>query len=306
MNGGRLEDSLIECKANWPGIDKARQLAAHANSARGEEIIWIVGIDEKARQITRPDPIDLANWWPEFSKAFDEVAPAINDHVINVGEGKTVTALVFSTDQTPYVVKTGAQDGRAEREVPIRSGTRTRSAKRYELVRLLHPASSVPNVALLWGILTAAPSERATGSLLLEAHMEMFVDQRTDEVLVFPYHRMWAAIRSIGPGKRGRKAIPLRLQVDELQHSEGYFKEIGVLNRRDGLVVAGPAGLNYFGKVSIPGRWKEDVVQVDTFQLQLSIGVAGTEKSIDLSHCLETRKKLIHPSSLAEWEYYRS
>lgn len=47
LAGGSVEDSRIECKSDWPSVDKVRQLAGHANAARGETIIWIIGIDEK-------------------------------------------------------------------------------------------------------------------------------------------------------------------------------------------------------------------------------------------------------------------
>lgn len=42
-----IEDSRVELKASWPDPKKAaRRLAGHANAARGEPILWLVGIND--------------------------------------------------------------------------------------------------------------------------------------------------------------------------------------------------------------------------------------------------------------------
>lgn len=47
-----IEDSRIGLKSEWPEPSKAaHHLAAHANAARGTPILWLVGIDEKAKRI---------------------------------------------------------------------------------------------------------------------------------------------------------------------------------------------------------------------------------------------------------------
>lgn len=45
------EDHVVELKTDWPGDwpKAARRIAAHANSARQQPILWIIGLDEKAR-----------------------------------------------------------------------------------------------------------------------------------------------------------------------------------------------------------------------------------------------------------------
>jgi hypothetical protein len=144
LAGGRVEDDLIECKADWPDESKVRQLAAHANAARGEPIIWLIGVDEKNHQVTKPRDIDPADWWAVMSKRFDEVFPELLHTTVHVDEGKTVVALAFTTDQAPYVITTGTQEGRAEREVPIRVATGTRSAHRHDLIRMLARLVTVP------------------------------------------------------------------------------------------------------------------------------------------------------------------
>ena len=46
-SGGQIEDDRIEVKRDWPGISKARQLAGAANRARGDALIYLIGLDEK-------------------------------------------------------------------------------------------------------------------------------------------------------------------------------------------------------------------------------------------------------------------
>ena len=42
------EDSRVECKRVWIAEhwEVARQLAGHANAARGEVLLWLIGVDE--------------------------------------------------------------------------------------------------------------------------------------------------------------------------------------------------------------------------------------------------------------------
>ena len=50
LGGRRVEDDLIECKSEWPDPQKraaARQLAGHANKARDEPILWIIGLERR-------------------------------------------------------------------------------------------------------------------------------------------------------------------------------------------------------------------------------------------------------------------
>src|SRR5262245_50206703 len=162
LAGGRIEDDLVECKGQWPDPQKRpsyRQLAGAANKARGEPILWIIGLDEDAHTLTEVRPVDLADWWPSMSSHFDQEAPELEHHrVVHVGDGQAVTALRFLTDNSPYLILSGGEDGKLDREVPIRDGTRTRSARRDELMRLLIPAVAPPVAQLLSASLTVTYS----------------------------------------------------------------------------------------------------------------------------------------------------
>lgn len=195
-NGQKVEDSLIECKREWPDRSKARQLAGHANSARGEEIVWIIGIDETGRKLTSPESPDLADWWSGMSSRFDDhVVPEMRDLIVQVTPKEFVTALVFSTDRAPYVIKVASSTGPIEREVPIRDGTRTRSSYRHELLRLLRPAAVPPPASLIYVHLTGRARSQKSVSFTLRAHL--YIDQRPDETVMLPYHLMQSYLKPV-------------------------------------------------------------------------------------------------------------
>ena len=47
-----VEDSRVELKREWPTSpwSTARRIAGHANAARVEPILWIIGVDEERDQ----------------------------------------------------------------------------------------------------------------------------------------------------------------------------------------------------------------------------------------------------------------
>ena len=49
-----IEDTWVELKAEWPveTAKTARQLAGHANAARGEPVLWLIGVDEKRQSLS--------------------------------------------------------------------------------------------------------------------------------------------------------------------------------------------------------------------------------------------------------------
>lgn len=154
MRSGSAEDDFIEAKREWPTTAKARQLAGAANRAAGEHLIYLIGIDEKTREITPSTGVEPADWWAQMKSRFDQVAPDLVRFVqVHITETDVVTALLFETDQAPYVVKVGGV-GPSEKEIPIRDGTGTRSARRDEIMRMLAPAVSLPPAELRWAQLS--------------------------------------------------------------------------------------------------------------------------------------------------------
>lgn len=64
-----VEDSRVELKRAWPSDypKTARRIAGHANAARGEPILWLIGVDETAGV--------LGADYAEFSGWFSQVIP---------------------------------------------------------------------------------------------------------------------------------------------------------------------------------------------------------------------------------------
>jgi hypothetical protein len=178
--GAPVEDFQVELKATWPDSKKAaRQIAGHANAAHGEPILWLIGVDENAGVVGAYRE-ELSKWWPQVESQFDGMAPRFTDLNVPVNAA-TVVALLLETDRAPFVVNNPAAN--MDREVPWREGTRVRSARRADLIRLLQPLEELPEVDLLWG--------RLDGGTFMGC---LFVSPPRDQRVVIPVHRCAATI----------------------------------------------------------------------------------------------------------------
>jgi hypothetical protein len=195
--GGRIEDSRVEAKREWPNpVGAARQIAAHANAADGSPILWLIGIDEKAHLVPGADYQELANWFPAVQSQFDDLAPALQD--INVPyKGVTVVALCFETDRAPFVV-TNPDGGRIGHEMPWREGTKTRSARRADLLRVLSGRASLPDVEPLSVALHVSVGD--VPSLLKWVLIAaLYISPEGGHRIVIPYHRCRATVEFSDP-----------------------------------------------------------------------------------------------------------
>jgi hypothetical protein len=164
--GGHVEDHRVELKRDWiDARQAARRLAGHANSAADDIILWLVGVDEKARQVVGAQAPDLASWWPQVEAEFaDQIAPemtavAMKKHDI------PFMALAFKTDRAPYLVRNeefGKLKGQKMAwEVPFRVGTEVRTATRNQLLRLLAPSLPLPRHEMVSaGVVLHAPERK--------------------------------------------------------------------------------------------------------------------------------------------------
>jgi len=182
--GKPVEDSFVELKSELPQEAKAaRGLAGLANAAGGEPVIWLVGIDEKRHKVVGASKDELSSWYQRLEHFFDGHAPKLSlNESIPTGE-QIVVAMVFETDEAPYVVSMG-QD---TRDVPWREANRTRSAYRQELMRILAAHSLLPVVEVKSA---AFRTERNSSGQLSRIIFEalMYVKPRNDRTLVFPRH----------------------------------------------------------------------------------------------------------------------
>ena len=167
--GNVPEDNRVELKREWPAPPPAaaRRLAALANAARGEDVVIVVGIDEKTGD-AYPVVGEAAEWWSGLRAWFDGEVPTLT-------AWRTTEALLLGFDTTggPYVVRTRQEHGvkgQPTHEVPWREGNETISARRRHLVQLLVPTVRVPDVEVLSGELRVDPMKKlpywnATGKL---------------------------------------------------------------------------------------------------------------------------------------------
>jgi hypothetical protein len=143
-----VEDSRVELKRQWPTDHSraARRLAGHANAARGEHVLWVIGIDEQAG-VVGADYQEASDWLSRLMSNFNQLSPRVYHLNVPTNSGQTVVALVFETTRAPFIVRNphfgSRSDDPISLEVPWRQGTEIRSATRADLLLLLSDASSL-------------------------------------------------------------------------------------------------------------------------------------------------------------------
>ncbi len=269
--GDNTEDDRVEFKRSWPDTAKARQLAGAANRAAGNDLVYIIGIDERSGDIHPTGEVDPAKWWAEMERAFDQTSPELVRHLnVHISEKDKVVALLFQTDRSPYVVKV-QNGGATEREVPIRVGTRTRSAHRHELLRMLYPAISVPRLtgldgSLRLGIPDALSSRHGQGVLELSMYLSLYFEHVGQTPAFLPVHA--ARVRLRGP----------RVAVESQPHYSSpanQSRTSGVLNRVDGIEVFSSGTSYIHAEWTLPERRFKAVSAVDEWKVELDFEVAG-------------------------------
>ncbi len=148
LSGQPVEDSRVELKAKWIEAEKAApRLGGHANASRGENILWLIGVDERNSFLTNVDATEKGDWYKSVGKHFDGFAPRLLVDVNFKVKGNTVVALYFDTaTEAPFVVKSKNGGSYPEYTVPWREGTMLRAARRENLLRLLVPAQRVASL----------------------------------------------------------------------------------------------------------------------------------------------------------------
>jgi hypothetical protein len=187
--GDPIEDFRVELKSNWiDPVKAARRLAGHANAARGQAILWLIGVDE-VQGVVGVKQEELTNWLSKVNAQFEGLHLSPLDFVIPHKNG-SVVALFFETDRAPFVVKIpefGQIKGvSCSHEVPWREGTKIRTARRSDLLRVLVPQLSLPDLELLSAELTLSES-----SIGLSWHFwaAIYVEPEIGISIAFPYHR---------------------------------------------------------------------------------------------------------------------
>lgn len=286
--GSSVEDDYLEFKRDWPDPRRVRQLAGAANRASGNSLIWVIGVDESTGSIHPCGTQDPADWWAACGSRFDQVSPDLVHHLlVHVGRDESVVAMAFRTDRAPYVIKSQS-GGSPELEVPIRDGTRTRSARRDELLRLLVPAASTPPAVVLSAGLRASwqaaspPTDHHQGipeSTSLHGSAEIFLEYVSEGFVMLPKHEMTASITS------PVHSLPLQVRPwghirskDSAQPPEPRFS---VTSRAEGITATGPGTF----RVQFDWTRKGDhrgLFDSERWDLQMEFPIAGAIRPLRL------------------------
>lgn len=121
----------------------ARLIAGLANSARGGEVLLLVGVDPKqAPYFFDPGSVEPANWFPQvFKHLADTHTPS--HRIIQIrGTAGAPVAVAFDPEGAPFLVtnpKYGNREGEViPAEVPWRGSTSVRTAKRGEILSMMY------------------------------------------------------------------------------------------------------------------------------------------------------------------------
>lgn len=309
---GVEDDALIELKSEWPSEPRktARQLAAHANAARGAEILWIIGVDEKRGVLGAGDE-ELANWWPQVQTHFDGDPPLLTSYRVHPDASPSIVALVFQTDGAPYVFKTGTDP--VTREVPWREGTRARSATRNDLLRVLVPQTRLPLVQPMEAQLHVSAVEHDYGEFRAWRLEGVVYIERVRQPMFFPWHRLEARVTLPG--------VNYSLQLADIRlypHDPGAvmraaFQRLGeqpavpqrtmtISSSVDQLIVEGPGLAGFSASIEVPVE-QGPAVEVgadDPATYSLRLVPADSDLAIEVSATLDPSERL--GDALCSWK----
>ena len=212
--GQRIEDSTVELKSNFINPVKAAEvLAGHANAALGEQLLWLIGVDEKQGAVVGIDQTELKDWLSKVNKTFDEIAPTLIKDLVVPRNGLSVLALVFETDRAPYVVK---HDNKPQRWVPWRYGADTQPAKRSDLLRMLLPTIKSPKIEVQQGFFTgAANAEPSIFKVFVRLYL---IPATSSEVVTIPSHKIKGIL--VFPEESYKISSESTVRVETLERAE--------------------------------------------------------------------------------------
>jgi hypothetical protein len=264
MAGGQDEVSHVEMKGKWPEghASFARQLAGQANAARGQPIIWIIGPDAKEKKLNSAPKEELANWWPQVKKHFDDAhAPSLVAELAVQTLGESVVVLCFETDRPPYVIKKGDF-----KEVPWREGTGTASAGRQQLLRVLAPLVLLPTFEETGGAVGLRDDSKERKGFHVFGRLHTTVLPHNNDVIYIARHRCRLRVRFPNVG------LVYDVPVQFLGYSDNDYDESD--EGETMLKVEGPLRFWVFGRSEVdafPNVSREEVPEVD-----LTVGVTTT------------------------------
>ncbi len=218
-------DAQAACFPSWPGPPRvaARRLAAHANAARGRDVLWLVGLPPRggAPRRSQPDIKQLSGWLDQVQPFFDGLAPRISGFNVPVGKttdqapARQVVVLHIETTRAPFVIRRGNTT-----EVPwLDDGNApVRPAGRSELIKLLSPLEDLPKFEVLDAELTfyknphTGLASKAVYRWTLDG--SLYVMPHAEDRLVIPLHRCRGSLSNM-EGSFRSEATDLNLTADK-------------------------------------------------------------------------------------------
>lgn len=247
-----IEDSRVELKADWiEPVNAARRLAAHANAAHGNKILWLIGVNEE-KGVTGINYQDFAQWFKQTISYFSEMYPRAESYNIPVS-GKTIAAVLFETDRAPFVVKNplfGKKgSGPIEREVPWREGTSVRTATRGDLLKMLSPLQMLPSFEVLSGHIEVNKTVQGDKIHYFgRLHLSLYVEHLQEARIIIPIHRCTAEIIFTDSGRRfPLKDLILRPPYTFGGDGHSINASLTVNSTRDELIITGSGRVSFEG-----------------------------------------------------------
>jgi hypothetical protein len=303
-----VEDDLVEFKSAWIEPHKAaRRIAAQANAARGEDFLWLVGIDpRKADPFVEIEAIDPDAWLREVATYF------IDNHLPECGcfqvsyNGKSVYAIAFGSSDFPFLIslkklnqKGGHPEGIAEAELPWRTGTGARSATRQQILSLLYRIPPLPDIEVLGAEFLPSESLLGTIDFGIGFYVKLYVIPRSRDWVIVPLHRVqWVIQLPDGVGHLFNESCEFLAENDDVARRdhvslgrllipEEFQRGYRVTGRTDPndaiearvseLVIKGPGAVWFIG--NLPANWDNVLQQVETVSGKILLSV-GSERTI--------------------------
>ncbi len=250
--GYPVEDARAEMKAKWPDDPSraARRIAGHANAFGGEDILWIIGADEKSRTVAGADHVEFSAWWRGVQAHFSEITPQVTDIIVPF-EQTAVVALLFSGERIPYVVKNAA-GGAVSLEVPWREGTHTRSSRRSDLIQLLVPRQAIPEFEVLSCELTfgRVRDREESDKLSWTLYLNVYIKPGGEYTTVIPYHESSVEVSSQVEGLsvtfEDFKLRP-RNQLPQSISASSHLRKWGIETTLDEAIITAPCRSTLYG-----------------------------------------------------------
>ena len=289
--GQLSEDDYAELKRELPDPGKTvRQLAGMANRANGENFLYLIGVDESDGSIHALDGQDPADWWARVEKRFHEGSPSLIKHLnVEFTPGETFTVLEFESTNAPYMIATG---GSPDLEFPIRVGTRTRTARRHEVLAMVAQQQSGAAVLVLSASLLASwhasqtyvttdlGEEEIPEQNRLAGVANLFVEPERQDAMLLPLHLMSGTLS--GNGKS--YSVTPTPEFNEMAPSASTeTPTFGTRATHEGIVITGPGRCSITFSIQTDQNMESEWTNVDAWTLSLRFGIARSSRFVTTS-----------------------